>query len=122
PSDPLPTDPDWAGGVLYADEWSRAVPAPPAALWRLRVGDTLGSWRVEEVVPGRLLRLRAETRLPGQAWLELTCREEHGRTVYGQRAIFHPRGLLGHLYWWTRTPFRRRRVPGDVVRRLTRAS
>ncbi|WP_223190915.1 SDR family oxidoreductase [Nonomuraea terrae] len=122
PSDPLPTDPDWAGGVLYANERSRAVPAPPAALWRLRVGDTLGSWRVEEIVPGRLLRLRAETRLPGLAWLELTCREEQGRTVYGQRAIFHPRGLLGHLYWWAGAPFHRRRVPGDIARRLTRAS
>ena len=39
-------------------------------------------------------------RLPGLAWLELTCREEDGKTEYGQRAIFHPHGLLGHLYWW----------------------
>ncbi|MGP3932079.1 SDR family oxidoreductase [Nonomuraea sp. KM88] len=72
---------------------------------RLRVGDAVDFWRVEEVLPGRLLRLRAEMRLPGLAWLELGVREEGGRTYYTQRAIFHPRGLLGHLYWWGISPF-----------------
>ncbi|MEV0595654.1 SDR family oxidoreductase [Nonomuraea cavernae] len=72
---------------------------------RLRVGDALDFWRVEEVERGHLLRLRAEMRLPGLAWLELSVSREHGRTVYHQRAIFHPRGLLGHLYWWTISPF-----------------
>lgn len=73
---------------------------------RLRVGDSLDFWRVEEIVPGRLLRLRAEMRLPGPAWLELSVgRDEEGRTVYGQRALFHPRGLLGHAYWWSVWPF-----------------
>ncbi|GHC75115.1 NAD(P)-dependent oxidoreductase [Nocardiopsis terrae] len=72
---------------------------------RLRVGDSLDFWRVEEIVPGRLLRLRAEMRLPGPAWLELGVGEARGRTVYHQRALFHPRGLLGHLYWKAVTPF-----------------
>ena len=68
---------------------------------RLRVGDSLDFWRVEEVVPGRLLRLRAEMRLPGLAWLELTVgHDAQGRTLYGQRALFHPHGLTGHAYWW----------------------
>ncbi|MET8159979.1 SDR family oxidoreductase [Sphaerisporangium sp. NPDC005289] len=161
PSDPLPTDPDWAGGSLYIDERSRAVRASPEALWRviegigggngwyslpvawwvrgladravggvglrrgrrdparLRVGDALDFWRVEEIEPGRLLRLRAEMRLPGLAWLELCCRREDGATVYGQRAIFHPRGLLGHLYWWAAYPFHGLifgRMPGNVAR------
>jgi hypothetical protein len=60
---------------------------------------------VEEVDPGRLLRLRAEMRLPGLAWLELRVLRHGDETVYGQRAIFHPRGLAGHLYWWSVTPF-----------------
>ncbi|MEE2038231.1 SDR family oxidoreductase [Nocardiopsis sp. CT-R113] len=72
---------------------------------RLRTGDSLDFWRVEEVVPGRLLRLRAEMRLPGPAWLELGVATVGGRTVYHQRALFHPRGLLGHLYWQAVTPF-----------------
>jgi len=73
--------------------------------FRLRVGDSLDFWRVEEVVPGRLLRLRAEMRLPGPAWLELGVGRVGERTVYHQRALFHPRGLLGHLYWKAVTPF-----------------
>ncbi|MCG5212900.1 SDR family oxidoreductase [Streptosporangium sp. KLBMP 9127] len=147
PSDPLPTDPGWAGGSLYIDKRSRPVEADPDALWqiiegiggergwyslpvawwtrgfldrlaggvglrrgrrdadRLRVGDSVDFWRVEEVVPGRLLRLRAEMRLPGLAWLELGVVHAYGRTVYTQRAIFHPRGLLGHLYWRALSPF-----------------
>ena len=61
---------------------------------RLRVGDSLDFWRVEEIDRERLLRLRAEMRLPGQAWLELSVGEPdgRGRTRYGQRALFHPRG------------------------------
>lgn len=72
---------------------------------RLRVGDSLDFWRVEEVVPGELLRLRAEMRLPGLAWLEFTVGARDGRTHYRQRALFHPRGLLGHVYWWAVFPF-----------------
>lgn len=71
----------------------------------LRVGDPLDFWRVEEMVPGRLLRLRAEMRLPGPAWLELGVARVRGRTVYHQRAVFHPRGLAGHLYWQAVRPF-----------------
>lgn len=71
----------------------------------LRVGDSLDFWRVEEIVPGELLRLRAEMRLPGAAWLELGVGRKDGRTVYLQRASFHPRGLPGHLYWKAVTPF-----------------
>jgi hypothetical protein len=45
-------------------------------------------------------------KLPGLAWLELSVRQDdRGRTVYRQRAIFRPRGLAGHLYWWTVAPF-----------------
>ena len=55
-----------------------------------------------------LLRLRAEMRLPGLAWLELGVEADPasaGRSTYVQRAVFHPRGLLGHAYWWAVAPF-----------------
>src|SRR5690606_10736695 len=35
PSDPLPTDPDWAGGSLYQDERRTRVQAPPEAVWEV---------------------------------------------------------------------------------------
>ena len=76
------------------------------AAHRPQVGDTLGSWQVEEVEPGRLLRLRTGLHLPGPAWLELRVDPAgDGAAQYRQRAVFHPRGLLGHLYWWSVAPF-----------------
>ncbi|MEU4409946.1 SDR family oxidoreductase [Streptosporangium sp. NPDC023963] len=163
PSDPLPTDPDWAGGSLYVDARARRVGASPEALWavveavggesgwyslplawslrglldrlvggvglrrgrrdpkRLRVGDSVDFWRVEEVEPGRLLRLRAEMRLPGLAWLEMRVLTYRGETVYGQRAIFHPHGLAGHLYWWSVAPFHSL-IFGPMLRNVAKAA
>lgn len=89
---------------------------------RLRVGDSLDFWRVEEVERGHLLRLRAEMKLPGPAWLELYAdHDERGRTRYRQRALYHPRGLLGHLYWWSIAPFHSR-VFGGMARNIARAA
>lgn len=164
PSDPLPTDPDWAGGSLYTDVRELDVDASPDALWRvvegiggdngwysfplawavrgwmdrlvggvglrrgrrdaqrLRVGDSLDFWRVEEIEPGRLLRLRAEMRLPGLAWLEMYAEKgEDGRSHYRQRAVFHPAGLLGHAYWWSVSPFHAV-VFGGMARNIAQAA
>ncbi len=148
PSDPLPSDPKWAGGSLYEDRRVRQVDAEPQDLWRviegiggehgwysfplawavrghldrlvggvglnrgrrdpdqLYVGESLDFWRVEEVVDQQMLRLRAEMKVPGAAWLELGIeQDEQGRTLFVQRALFHPRGLAGHAYWWSVAPF-----------------
>lgn len=72
---------------------------------RLHVGDSLDFWRVEEIDPGRMLRLRAEMRLPGRAWLELSVDADGDGATYRQRAVFQPRGLGGQLYWWGVWPF-----------------
>ncbi len=72
---------------------------------RLRVGEALDWWRVERLDRGRLLRLRAEMRLPGRAWLELSVRPDgDGGAVYRQRALFLPHGSPGHLYWLALRP------------------
>ncbi len=71
----------------------------------LRVGDVLDFWRVEALVPDTLLRLRAEMRLPGKAWLEWTISEENGQRKLVQRARYQPRGLAGRLYWYSLLPF-----------------
>jgi uncharacterized protein YbjT (DUF2867 family) len=71
----------------------------------LRVGDTLDFWRVETVDPERLIRLRAEMRVPGRAWLEFEARAEpDGQTLLIQTAFFEPKGLLGLLYWYALYP------------------
>ncbi len=72
---------------------------------RLRAGDSLDFWRVEKVEEGRLLRLRAEMKVPGRAWLEFVARPAGaGRTKLLQTAYFDPRGLFGMLYWYVLYP------------------
>ena len=87
----------------------------------LYVGEALDFWRVEEIVAGQLLRLRAEMKLPGTAWLELTVGEDGAGTYYRQRAVFRPRGLGGHAYWRIIAPFHGI-VFGGMVRNIVRAA
>jgi len=147
PSDPLPSDPEWAGHTVYTDSREVTVAAPSDELWKvvesiggdngwyslpvawaarglldklvggvglrrgrrdpnkLVTGDALDFWRVEKIERGMFLRLRAEMKLPGLAWLEFTVTpvsEEH--STLSQRAIFFPQGLGGRLYWFAVTP------------------
>lgn len=89
---------------------------------RLYVGETVDFWRVERCDRGQLLRLRAEMRMPGLAWLELIVdHDEAGTTVYRQRATYRPVGLLGHAYWWAVVPFHAV-VFGSMVRRIPAAA
>lgn len=141
-SQPLPTDPDWAGGSLYVDERKYYSKDDVASVWQrveaiggdngystatwawelrgvldrfvggvglrrgrrdpvsLREGEALDFWRVEEIQRPHLLRLRAEMKLPGLAWLEFRVEQQAGKTLLIQRALYHPRGLFGHIYWW----------------------
>jgi uncharacterized protein YbjT (DUF2867 family) len=70
----------------------------------LRVGDALDFWRVEAIRQGRLVRLAAEMRLPGRAWLEWEVQPEGTGSRLVQAAYFEPRGLLGLLYWYAVLP------------------
>jgi len=65
----------------------------------LEPGDAVDFWRVERVEPPNLLRLRAEMKVPGHAWLQWEAVPEEGGTRLVQTAIFEPIGLAGHLYW-----------------------
>lgn len=88
----------------------------------LSVGDALDFWRVETIEPGRLLRLRAEMKLPGEAWLEFrVSAADAGGSRLEQRARFHPRGLGGRLYWGLMLPFHAVIFP-RVARRLVAAA
>ena len=70
----------------------------------LRPGDALDFWRVEAVEPPTLLRLRAEMKVPGRAWLQFEVREDEGQSVLAQTAFFAPKGLAGLLYWYVLYP------------------
>lgn len=74
----------------------------------LRAGDAVDFWRVEAAQQDRLLRLRAEMRVPGRAWLEFQVSPLEGDGVLlSQAALFAPKGVLGWLYWYTMYPFHR---------------
>jgi len=66
----------------------------------LRVGDAVDFWRVEALEPDRLLRLRAEMKLPGEAWLQFETLPHERGTLLVQTAYFMPRGLAGLAYWY----------------------
>ncbi len=83
----------------------------------LRPGDALDFWRVEAVEPPTLLRLRAEMKVPGRAWLQFEVREAEGSTLLAQTAFFAPKGLVGLLYWYALYPLHARIFSG-LVRRL----
>jgi uncharacterized protein YbjT (DUF2867 family) len=71
----------------------------------LRPGDALDFWRVEEARPNACLRLRAEMKVPGRAWLQFeTKTQDDGQTALIQTAFFAPKGLWGLLYWYALYP------------------
>lgn len=73
----------------------------------LLAGETVDFWRVEEVIRPELLRLRAEMKLPGKAWLEWRAVPEGEGTRLVQDALFAPTGLWGALYWKSVYPLHR---------------
>lgn len=102
-----------AGGVGMR----RGRPFP----YLLRVGDPIDFWRVEAFEPDRRLRLAAEMRLPGRAWLEFEVTGDAASSVIRQTAIFDPRGLAGQAYWYAMYPLHQIVFDG-MLRRLAYAA
>ncbi len=86
----------------------------------LIVGDVVDFWRVEALDRPTLLRLRAEMKLPGDAWLEFSITDD-GHVALTQRALFIPHGLAGQLYWWAVRPFHNI-VFGSMIANLAAAA
>jgi uncharacterized protein YbjT (DUF2867 family) len=85
-------------------------------------GDPLDFWRVEAYEPDRLLRLAAEMRIPGRAWLQFEVTPlADGRTEIRQTAMFDPAGLAGVLYWYALYPIHRIMFQGMLSRIASRA-
>jgi hypothetical protein len=83
----------------------------------LRIGDALDFWRVEAYEPGKLLRLRAEMRLPGFAWLQFEALPREGGSTLRQTAFFEPHGAFGYLYWYGVAPFHEF-IFGNMAKRI----
>jgi hypothetical protein len=81
----------------------------------------LDFWRVEAFEPDRLLRLRAEMKLPGRAWLEFEVQPAPGGARIRQTAVYDPRGLAGLSYWYLLYPVHRI-VFAAMLRGIVRAS
>jgi uncharacterized protein YbjT (DUF2867 family) len=84
-------------------------------------GEALDFWRVEAVEPDALLRLRAEMKLPGRAWLQFEAVSENGGTRLVQTAIFLPNGFAGALYWYAIYPIHKW-IFSDLIRAIARAA
>jgi uncharacterized protein YbjT (DUF2867 family) len=83
----------------------------------LRVGDTVDFWRVEAFEPNHLLRLEAEMKLPGRAWLEFEVVGDDSSSTIRQTAMFDPVGIVGRAYWYAVYPFHLL-VFRDMLRRI----
>lgn len=78
----------------------------------LAVGDALDFWRVEAFEPDRRLRLAAEMKVPGRAWLQFEVEPvgshlDSQESTIRQTAIFDPAGLGGLVYWYALYPVHR---------------
>ncbi|MDZ4849644.1 MAG: SDR family oxidoreductase [Pirellulaceae bacterium] len=87
----------------------------------LRVGDPLDFWRVEIFEPSRRLRLYAEMKVPGRAWLEFEVSPCEQGSIIRQTAIFDPLGLAGLIYWYGIYPLHQRVFAG-MLRNLAAAA
>jgi uncharacterized protein YbjT (DUF2867 family) len=85
------------------------------------VGSALDFWRVEAYEPDHLLRLRAEMRLPGRAWLQFEVDGDSSGSQIRQTAIFDPIGVAGLLYWYALLPLHRRIFEGMLESIAARA-
>ncbi len=88
---------------------------------RLAVGEPLDCWRIESLEPGQWLRLVAEMKVPGRAWLEFEVKPaENGSRLY-QTATFDPLGLIGLTYWYAVWPVHQLVFAG-MLREIARAA
>jgi uncharacterized protein YbjT (DUF2867 family) len=90
----------------------------------VRVGEALDFWRVEAVEPNHLMRLRAEMKVPGKAWLqfEVKAQDNDTRPLLTQTAFFAPKGLSGLIYWYALYPIHSMIFAGMIKRLAKRAT
>ena len=66
----------------------------------IEAGDVIEFWQVEHAEEPRDVLLRAEMKLPGEAWLQFNLTPQPNcRTLLRCCAWFQPHGLAGEVYW-----------------------
>lgn len=111
PSDPLPSDPEWAGETVFTDVRSVYLGSGPEEIrHRLRDAVEAGgskNWRIDDSGDAGDVRLRSTAALPGNAWVQYTVSAAGGGTKLEQRLDFFPRGLAGRALWYGSLPARK---------------
>jgi hypothetical protein len=88
----------------------------------LHVGDALDFWRVEALEENHLMRLRAEMKVPGKAWLEFQVEPRpDGKSLLSQTAFFEPKGVVGGAYWYSLYPIHKILFSGMIRKVAERA-
>jgi len=88
---------------------------------KLQPGDVVDCWRVETLEPDRRLRLTAEMKLPGRAWLEFEVVACGNGSEIRQTASFDPAGFFGLAYWYAVYPLHEL-VFGGMLRQIAKAA
>ncbi|KAA0271980.1 MAG: SDR family oxidoreductase, partial [Chloroflexi bacterium] len=90
----------------------------------IHTGESLDFWRVETVEKNHLMRLRAEMKIPGKAWLQFESESlggDRNKTLFTVTAYFAPHGFFGFLYWYAMWPFHKPLFDGLSRRLASRA-
>jgi uncharacterized protein YbjT (DUF2867 family) len=124
PAESLPSDPKWAGEIIYDMTRSAETTATPEELWKaVETNASMRRWRVDTRDPARRLRLYAERSASGHSWLDMCISPTAQGSRFEQRLVFHPRGLVGRAYWYSGYALRRsrfRRLFDNVVKKAGR--
>ncbi|CAN5608436.1 NAD(P)H-binding protein [soil metagenome] len=108
PAEPLPSDPDWSGEIVYSDSVSTTTSTSPDQVFDAMVHANGRRWHVQSSEPNSTVRLRDWGRLPGDAWMDMrVSARAGGGAEFEQHVILCPRGLAGRLYAVTVWPVRR---------------
>lgn len=94
----------WIRGTL--DRWLGGVGLRRGRRdpYDLRVGDAIDFWRVERFIPGHLLLLFAEMKLPGRAWTFFEVVPHEKGSELRITAVYDPKGIWGRLHWYAVSP------------------
>ena len=90
----------------------------------IHTGEALDFWRVETVEKNSRMRLRAEMKVPGKAWLQFDSTpapDDNKKTVFTVTAYYEPHGFFGFLYWYAMWPFHKFIFDGLTRRLASRA-
>ena len=88
---------------------------------RLNINDVIGFWRIEDICPNKRLLLRAEMKMPGNAWLEFTIDDEGDKRRLSVIPYYYTKTWAGKLYWYMFLPFHEN-IFNDLIKQIEKKS